>query len=98
MQTGESKHCKLEEEGEAAQRGGGNTASRKTSAQLTCSQRTPRTERSGEGQYAPATPPDVGMKPVEEEKSIIIFFCHNNNSNSFHPIRPQIVVPKLQTS
>ena len=49
MWAGESKYYKLEEEGEAAQRGGGKT-------------------QSGEGQSAPATPPDVGMKPVEEEE------------------------------
>ena len=46
----------------------GMTASRKTSAQLVCSQRTPWTKRSGEGQSVPATPPDVGMKSVEVQE------------------------------
>ena len=53
---------------EAAQIGGGKTASPKTSAQLACNQRTSRKERNGEEQSAWATPPDVGMKPVEEEE------------------------------
>ena len=88
MEAGESKHCKLEEEGEAAQRGGGKTASRKTSGQLACSQRMPRTEQSGEGQSAPATPPDVGMKPVEEEeehamKLLLNALPYKNNSESW---------------
>ena len=29
-----------------------------------------RTERSGEGQSTPATPPDAGMKPVEEDGKV----------------------------